>query len=141
MICEEHAELSRLLGSAAPTPSMTLESVKIETLDDFCLEHEISHIGFLKIDTEGNDLNVLRGGKQILSQQRIDVVQVEAGMNPANKRQVPYNSLCNFLEARNYLLFGIYDQVSEWPQRKPHLRRANPVFISREVISANVGRL
>ena len=42
--------------------------VEIITLDDFCREHGLSHIDFLKIDVEGFEYCVLTGGKNIISQ-------------------------------------------------------------------------
>src|SRR5690242_8989119 len=37
------------------------QSIQIETLDSYCLKNGISKIDFLKIDTEGYELNVLAG--------------------------------------------------------------------------------
>lgn len=37
------------------------KEVDVITLSSYCREHNISKIDFLKIDTEGNDLNVLKG--------------------------------------------------------------------------------
>jgi hypothetical protein len=64
-------------------------------------------------------------------------VEVEAGMNASNKRHVPFETLKDYLELRSYLLFGIYEQVHEWPTKEPHLRRTNSVFISRRMIETN----
>jgi FkbM family methyltransferase len=117
-----------------------LEEVNLETIDEFCREHKIDRINFLKIDAEGGDFNVLMGADEMLSRHQIDVVQVEAGMNSKNKRHVPFNVFSKFFEQRHYFLFGIYEQVNEWPTKEPHLRRTNPVFISDRVIKANIGR-
>jgi FkbM family methyltransferase len=114
-----------------------LESVKIETLDNFCHRLDISHIDYLKIDTEGGDLDVLIGASRMLVEHRIDLIEVEAGMNPDNKRHVPFEKLKGFLEERKYFLFGVYEQVEEWPTKAPHLRRTNPAFISGNLIKAN----
>jgi hypothetical protein len=76
----------------------------------------------------------------MLSRQQIDAVEVEAGMNSKNRRHVPFDVFSKFFEERNYFLFGIYEQVNEWPTKEPHLRRSNPVFISDRVIKANIGR-
>jgi len=115
-----------------------LEKVEIQTLDDFCKNSDIKNISYLKIDTEGNDLEVLKGAQGLLSEQRIDIVEVEAGMNPENTRHVPFAELTKYLEQRNYFLFGIYEQMHEWPTNAPHLRRTNPVFISKRVREANI---
>lgn len=113
------------------------ESVDIDTVDGFCHTNGIDRINFLKIDTEGGDLDVLKGAVNMLAEQKIDFVQVEAGMNPSNRRHVPLESLKEFLESQRYFLFGIYEQVNEWPTRAPHLRRTNPVFVSQTLIERN----
>ena len=48
--------------------------VKTQTLDNFCLEKKISNIDVLKIDTEGNELNVLKGAKRLLSENKINLI-------------------------------------------------------------------
>lgn len=109
------------------------EAVSVETLDAFCAAHSIERIDFLKIDTEGHDLEVLKGATTMLDTRRIAAVQVEAGLSPENTLHVPFEALKAFLEAHDYRLFGIYDQVVEWPTRQPHLRRVNPLFVSRDI--------
>lgn len=113
------------------------EWVDVITLDEFCQTHKIDRINYLKIDTEGGDLDVLKGSVAMLSEQRIDLVEVEAGMNPKNERHVPFEALKEFLESHEYFLFGIYEQVDEWPTQEPHLRRTNPIFVSQKTIEAN----
>jgi FkbM family methyltransferase len=109
------------------------EAVTVETADAFCAAHGINRIDFMKIDTEGHDLHVLQGAAAMLRACRIAAIQVEAGLNPENTLHVPFETLKAFLEAYDYRLFGIYDQVREWPTKQPHLRRANPLFVSREI--------
>ncbi len=72
----------------------------------------------MKIDTEGYDLEVLRGAESLLTHQRVDLVQVEAGMNRDNHRHVTFILLTEYLERFNYRLFGIYNQSGEWPARQ-----------------------
>lgn len=88
----------------------------------------LKRLSFLKIDTEGHDLDVLKGFGPALK--RVDFIQVEAGMNPYNETQVPYQKLSNFLFRKGFLLFHIFDQVFEFKKGgRPCLRRCNPVFI------------
>jgi len=51
--------------------------VRMETLDAITAELGISRIGLLKIDTEGNDLAVLKGARKLLDAGAIDVIQFE----------------------------------------------------------------
>lgn len=113
------------------------EEVTVETLDAFCHDAAVERVAYLKIDTEGGDLQVLEGAKDLLRDHRIDLVQAEAGMNCRNDRHVPFARLQEFLEARNYFLFAVYEQVNEWPRHEPHLRRADVLFISEKVIRDN----
>lgn len=111
------------------------EQVEVISLDDFCNKKEVNHISYLKVDTEGADLDVLNGAEDMLGQHNIDFVEVESGMNPGNKYHVALEEFKRFLEQRDYFIFGVYEQVGEWPTKELHLRRANLVFISKKMIS------
>ncbi|HEY1143067.1 MAG TPA: FkbM family methyltransferase, partial [Sphingomicrobium sp.] len=101
------------------------ETVPVQRLDDFGADR----IDFLKIDTEGHDLEVLKGADRTLREGKVRFVQVEAGMNPGNDWHVPMESMKSFLEERGFYLFGVYEQQNEWPTEKPWLRRSDLVFI------------
>ena len=51
----------------------------LSTLDLFCEREAIPNIDFLKIDTEGNELDVLEGAKKLLSGGKIKIIQFEFG--------------------------------------------------------------
>ena len=51
----------------------------VTTLDSFCEEHAITRIDLLKIDTEGYELDVLKGARRMLEQNRIGMIQFEFG--------------------------------------------------------------
>lgn len=140
MVLQGTSDVFFLSGQSKESPvneDVMTEDVDIVTLEEFCRVREINEINYLKIDTEGGDLEVLRGAENMLTEQRIDLVEVEAGMNVSNKWHVPFEVLKGYLESRRYFLFGIYEQVNEWPTREPHLRRTNPVFISHRMIETN----
>lgn len=101
--------------------------VEVETVDHFCQKHGIGCINLLKIDTEGNDLNVLIGAYRMLAEKLVDLVEVEAGMSPYNCFHCPFSKLVDYLDNLDYHLFGIYEQVGE-PGIQWILRRVNPVF-------------
>jgi FkbM family methyltransferase len=140
MVMQGSSVMFYLLGQSKESPmnnDVATESVDIITLDEFCRTKRIDQINYLKIDTEGGDLEVLKGAANMLTEQRIDLVEVEAGMNPGNNRHVPFEALKEYLESHGYFLFGIYEQKNEWPTREPHLRRTNPLFISHRMIELN----
>ena len=93
----------------------------------------LKHVSFLKIDTEGHDLEVLAGFEPVLD--RIDFIQVEAGMNVYNKTHVPFDQLFSFMTAQGFLLFYIFEQILEFKKGgRPVLRRANPLFINPRLV-------
>jgi FkbM family methyltransferase len=106
------------------------ETICIRTLSAFCSEYGIGHINYLKIDTEGYDLEVLKGGRELLDLGAIDFIEVEAGMNPGNTYHVSMMEIKDFLEKAGYFIFGIYEQVHEWPTERHFMRRSNVLFIS-----------
>lgn len=55
------------------------ETVEMTTLDQFCLQEKIERIDFLKLDVEGHELSVLRGGSRMMSEGRVHIIQFEFG--------------------------------------------------------------
>lgn len=51
--------------------------VKVETIDTFCAQKEISKIDWLNIDAEGHEYFVLLGAKKMLAKGLIDLIQFE----------------------------------------------------------------
>lgn len=109
------------------------ETVQVITIDGFCEENSIGHVDYLKIDTEGYDLNVLLGARNLLLDNRIDFVQVEAGFGPKNTTHAPYSIIAQQLEQLGYFPFGFYEQKHEWREGKLNLRRSDVVFVSGEL--------
>lgn len=134
MAVEELSERSHLRSTEEV--AAISQPVELRTLDDFCVEHNVREIDFLKIDTEGADLDVLKGAEQMISNGSIKMIQVESGMNRGNTTHVPFASLTKHLEDRGYSLFGLYEQHGEKQVKFAFLRRVNAVFISRAVAGA-----
>jgi hypothetical protein len=53
--------------------------ITVTTLDSFCEEHAIPRIDLLKIDTEGYELDVLKGARKMLERNHIGLIQFEFG--------------------------------------------------------------
>jgi FkbM family methyltransferase len=85
--------------------------------DEYCRQNAIEQIAFLKIDTEGTDLQILRGFREMLEAGAVDALQFEYGW--AN---IPVHALLydfhEFLEARGYLIGKVFpDHVEFRPYR------------------------
>jgi FkbM family methyltransferase len=132
--------LRRYEGNSDRETLVGEERVAVQTLDKFCADLDIQHIDFLKIDTEGADMEVVAGAEKLLARGAVGVVQVEVGLDPDNAKHVSFESCKRKFEEFGYRLFGIYEQVREFPSHRWHLRRCNAVFISRELSSATAHR-
>jgi FkbM family methyltransferase len=51
--------------------------VELDTVDNFCARHALGSVTFIKVDTEGNDYNVIAGASQMLTTGSIGVLQFE----------------------------------------------------------------
>jgi FkbM family methyltransferase len=87
------------------------ETVSITTLDQFVKQYEIGNIDLLKIDTEGFDLEVLKGAEATLDIKKVSFVYVEVGLNPQNKLHVPLEEISKWLFQKGFSLFAIYNQA------------------------------
>jgi len=56
-----------------------VQKVRVTTVDQFCDENGVGRIQFLKIDTEGQEMEVLQGASRMIQEGRIDFIQFEFG--------------------------------------------------------------
>lgn len=71
-----HKMKSKVLLSSTSTMYKAL-TVKTITLNDFSSKEKIGRIDLLKVDTEGHELEVLKGATKLLKRQQIKLVQIE----------------------------------------------------------------
>jgi len=55
------------------------EEIQLTTIDNFCNQHNITHIHFLKLDIEGHEMAALKGAKEMIANKKIDFIQFEFG--------------------------------------------------------------
>lgn len=110
-------------------------AVHKETLADYCAEKCIDHILFLKIDTEGNDLEVLRGAHSFLAQEKIDIIQFEYGPKNIESR-IFFQDIFEFLKPYNYSLFKIkpfsISQINSYHETLDHFLLSNYILVSKQ---------
>jgi FkbM family methyltransferase len=75
------------LISIVDAPATAIERVRVETMDAWAERHGVRHVMMVKIDTEGNDVRVLRGAARLLAAGEIELAQFEY-----NHRWIPGRS-------------------------------------------------
>ncbi len=99
------------------------EEIEIDTIDNFCSMNKIEEIGFLKIDVEGNELNVLKGASKMINDDRISYIQFEFGGTGIDSR--------TFMQDFYYLLkekYRIYRIVKDGLFLMENYRETNEIF-------------
>ncbi len=117
--------------------NVTAEIVPITTIDQFCADNGITSIDFLKIDTEGHDLEVIKGASEMLATYKVGIIQAEVSMSARNTFQVQFPLVHAEIERHGYALFGLYDQIPDWKTREPFIRNANAVYVSPVICAHN----
>lgn len=74
--------------------------IKANTTDEFCRANNISYIDFLKLDTQGSELQILNGSDVLLKQ--ILVIKCEITFIPVYKTQALFSSIDLFLREREF---------------------------------------
>jgi len=82
------------------------EKVNVITLDEFCKNENIKEIDFLKMDVEGNELNVLKGAKEMLNKKKIRFIQFEFGGCHIDSK-TPFRDFWNLL-SEDYNIYRIF---------------------------------
>lgn len=126
-----HSTTHSLVNVRGSTDS---EVVEVDTLDGFCEKRGVGKIHFCKIDTEGADLAVLRGGVRMFQRRLIDFVQVETSTRKDVDIFSPFQQVNDYLTGLGYELFGFYEQQPCWTGRQS-LLYFNAVYISPDVLA------
>lgn len=87
------------------------ELVTIRSLDTFVQTHNINQIHLLKIDTQGYDLNVLKGAKETLGKGMVDYVFVEINFAKLYAGQPDSWQIHDLLAEHGYQLVDYYEKV------------------------------
>ena len=80
--------------------------VEIKTIENYCSEKNIKKIDFLKIDTQGYEVNTLVGAENLLKKNDIDVIQLELIFSSVYNQITNIYDIEKILIPYGYRLFG-----------------------------------
>lgn len=125
------------LNSLSSTRNATIsegdetEEIKIEKLDQIFLDLKLSEIDFLKIDTEGFEMEVLKGAENTLQQGKIKFILLELGIKK-HPRTTFYNDVSNYLSLNGYDVVGFYKQSSSLYTKGRFLMHSDVLFVNSD---------
>nr|MDO8135436.1 FkbM family methyltransferase [Candidatus Njordarchaeum guaymaensis] len=118
----------RLPDAQEPTLTITVHTTN---LDKYVSEHKIDHVDFLKIDVEGGELEVLKGGVRILDSGSPPVILCEVQDLRTRKWGYEGHEILEFLEHHDYQPFSLAAKGRLRPCMKKAQYDENLVFVPR----------
>lgn len=114
----QHSELNSFLpmnrdkteNLFAEEEQVQIESVQVDTIDQFCRKQGIAFIDLLKIDTQGFELPVLRGAEAMLRNRQVGAVLLELNFSVLYEGQSDYLELLALLRAHGLRLIDFYEK-------------------------------
>ena len=107
---EKNSKFERSRKIAAGKNSLEFEKkikAKVLTLDIYCKENNINNIDLIKIDTQGFEPEVLDGAYEMLSNQKIRIIEIELILGFAYEKKLSFFDLENKLQPHGYKLVSI----------------------------------
>lgn len=80
------------------------QKVKTSSLKQVATDLDLSQIDFLKLDTQGTELDILKGGENLLYQQKIGIIFCEVEMIRIYKNQPIFYEIQEYLDQFGYTI-------------------------------------
>ena len=130
---EDSVYNSLVVDSRNNSSAGSIQQVKVVTGDTFCQEHLVDEIDLLKIDTEGFEVQVLKGLSQKLGENKVKLVFAEVGFNPEQKQNTYFNDVNTFMYQHGFSLFGIYEMTNHSISKG--ITFANALYINNSIMA------
>lgn len=121
--------------SGEGTTLQAKEEVSVETIDRYMASEQIDKIDLLKIDTEGHEIEVLKGAETAIKGGRIEAVFTECDFCREDKQHTYFPDLWDYLSEKGFTFFGLYDVIHYG--RNHGIGYCNALFLNRKTSPAN----
>jgi FkbM family methyltransferase len=111
------------------------ETVKVSTIDEFFSKHELSLPVYLKIDTQGHEWNVIKGGIKTLKS--VAVVELESSMTAQYQGEKAHHDLMNEIINLGFVYYtGSNPRVDEFGRQWD----LNSILVNKIYLESNLGK-
>ena len=117
-------------GSESWARTLTLQrklSTKTETADAFFRSQNLERVDFLKLDTQGTELDILKGALDYLRSGKIAVIKTEVSFLPVYRDQCTFSDIDRFLKEQGFLFVdcAFYPDAVGWESFPTAIRGVN----------------
>lgn len=96
--------IDRFIGNSELIELVSTEEIETTTLDEFCQSEADHQIDFLQVDTQGAELNVLKGAANSLEKSTL-AIKVEVEFTPIYNNQPLFSDVDIYLREKGFSLF------------------------------------
>jgi FkbM family methyltransferase len=82
--------------------------VEVGTVDNYCSQHDIGRIDLLKSDTQGSDLDVVRGAKRMIDERRVHLLYLEITFAKLYEGLPRMDVVCGYIADQGFELVSFY---------------------------------
>lgn len=102
---------SKKIGASSDKSCETVEqlAIQLSTIDDYVGQKNIQNIDILKLDTQGSELNILKGAVDCLKKGKIGLIFTEIYFKEQYENQASFYEIASFLKQYNYQLKDMYE--------------------------------
>jgi FkbM family methyltransferase len=113
------------------------EEVRVTTLDEYCRKKDIKSIDLLKIDAEGHDLDVMKGGEDLFRRGAIGIATFELASAQIDSR-VFFRDMFKFVRGHGMEVFritrsGYLYHIPEYHERQEQFWATNYLCIREDM--------
>jgi FkbM family methyltransferase len=83
--------------------------IEVSTVDSYCMQHEIPFIDLLKSDTQGFDLEVLKGAQELLNARKIRLIYLEITFQKLYQGIPRIDEIYRFIADHGFELVSFYN--------------------------------
>ncbi len=105
----------------------TIPSEKVRTLDSIIEDNSITDVDFLKLDTQGSELNILKGGEK-LTIPKVFGIQIEVEFIEMYKNQPLFWNVDEFMQRSGYQLVDLRRQYWKRKEYYDYVGKGQLVF-------------
>lgn len=114
------------------TSQISRSKVRTTTLDKYFNNSKIKPHIFLKIDTQGTEEQILRGGKQFLKQ--ISIIHIEISFEEIYKGQKLFDGIYEYLRGLGFVYAGESKESHFYPIFLP-ANQVNAIFVNKQLLN------